>query len=183
MFDHHICAWIDWALILFLAVVSLKKINVSCQSCALMVYASWIWLSLIIVCCSICNKKSLYRWHWFCWRVRGDGGGVANDRPGNWSCDLRATKRPKKIAWGMDRQIDIATSLLTRSRGLSQSKLDVTCNMWHKLEICDIWHVTHDKWHVTHGGRWIFSQNVTSLAHTVEGDMKIWKKRITEWII
>ena len=61
--------------------------------------------------------------------MRGGGGGVANDGLGNRSCDLRAIERPKKIAWGMDRQIDIATSLLTLSRGLSQSKLDVTCNM------------------------------------------------------
>ena len=30
-----------------------------------------------------------------------------------------------------------------------------------------MWHVTCDMWHVTHRGRWTFSQNFRSLAHTV----------------
>ena len=31
----------------------------------------------------------------------------------------------------------------------------------------DIRYVTYDMWHVTRGGRWAFSQNIKSLAHTV----------------
>ena len=31
---------------------------------------------------------------------------------------------------------------------------------------CDTWHVTCFMWHVTPGGRWTFSQNFRSLAHT-----------------
>ena len=30
-----------------------------------------------------------------------------------------------------------------------------------------MWHVTYDMWHMTHRGRWAFSQNVKSPAHTV----------------
>ena len=41
----------------------------------------------------------------------------------------------------------------------------VTSDMWHVTH--DMWHMTCDMWHATHGGRWTFSQNFRSLAHTV----------------
>ena len=48
----------------------------------------------------------------------------------------------------------------------------VTCYMWHMTCVmchvtCETWHMTCNMWHVTHGGRWTFSQNFRSLAHTV----------------
>ena len=44
--------------------------------------------------------------------------------------------------------------------------------MWHVTD--EMWHVTRDIWHVTGGGRWTFSQNVTSLALTA------WEWRFVE---
>ena len=35
------------------------------------------------------------------------------------------------------------------------------------LKTCDTWHVTYTMWHMTVGGRWTFSQNLSSLALTV----------------
>ena len=41
----------------------------------------------------------------------------------------------------------------------------MTCDTWHVT--CDMWHVTRDMWHMTGWGGWTFSQNFSSLAHTV----------------
>ena len=40
-----------------------------------------------------------------------------------------------------------------------------------------MWHMTEDIWHITGGVKWIFSQNFSSLAHTV---LNIWIKRLTQ---
>ena len=48
----------------------------------------------------------------------------------------------------------------------------MTCDTWHVTRDTwhvtrGKWHVTHDMWHVTRFGGWTFSQNFSSLAHTV----------------
>ena len=63
------------------------------------------------------------------WFVGGEG--LTNERPGNWSWDLRANENPRKKAASdgankqTDKQTDIATLWLTRPRGPSQWKFMV----------------------------------------------------------
>ena len=56
----YVLPWYDRALLLFQTVVALKNIIISCLMCAMLICASWIWLKIISVSCSICNKKKQY---------------------------------------------------------------------------------------------------------------------------
>ena len=66
----------------------------------------------------------------------------------------------------------------------------VTCHMWHMT--CDTWHVTSDMWHVTcdtwnvtclGGGEHSLKMSAPwLLLFVIYDNMKIWRKRITDWI-
>ena len=64
------------------------------------------------------------------------------------------------------------TTLSIKNNNNDYNTWHLTCDRW--LVKCETWHATCDTWNVTSGGRWTFSQNFSSLAHTV------WKSRFDD---